>query len=159
MGRELTEEKLIQVIEENARINETPEAQSKDIQQQNIAYSKKQGFDDIRMMFADFYSGFQEWDYWTIDYLKPEEVKNFYSNRVESLKEYLYSPEEDAVSHFLSEKEKAFLVKQYEKMETPLIYEDFIGWDESEYNAPMLIMFMCLILGFLVAGIFPVRQS
>lgn len=151
---ELTEEKLIQVIEENARINETPEAQSKDIQQQNIAYSKKQGFDDIRMMFADFYSGFQEWDYWTIDYLKPEDVKNFYSNRVESLKEYLYSPEEDAVSHFLSEKEKAFLVKQYEKMETPLIYEDFIGWDESEYNAPMLIMFMCLILGFLVAGIF-----
>lgn len=151
---ELTEEKLIQVIEENARINETPEAQSKDIQQQNIAYAKKQGFDDIRTMFANFYSGFQEWDYWTIDYLKPEDVKNFYSNRVESLKGYLYSPEQNAVSQFLSEKEKAFLVKQYEKMETPLVYEDFMGWDELEYNAPMLIMFTCLILGFLIAGIF-----
>lgn len=151
---ELTEEKLMRVIEENARINATPEAQSKDIQQQNIAYGKKQGFDDIRTIVACFYSGFQEWDYWAIDYLKPEDAKNFYSKRTEGLKDYLYSSEGDSVSYYFSEKEKAFLVKQYEEMETPLIYEDFTGWDESEYNAPMLIMFMCLILGFLVAGIF-----
>lgn len=151
---ELTEEKLMQVIEENARIEATPEAQSKDIQQQNIAYSWKQGFGDIRMMVANSYSGFQEWNYYVLDDLKPEDAAKFYSNRVESLKEYLYSPEQDRVSLFLSEKEKAFLVKQYEKMETPLKYENFMGWDEYEYYAPMLIIFMCLILGFLVAGIF-----
>ncbi|MDE5779140.1 MAG: ABC transporter permease subunit [Lachnospiraceae bacterium] len=151
---ELTEEKLMRVIEENARIQATPEAQSKDIQQQNIAYNWMQGFEDIRTMFANSYGGFREHDYFVIDYLKPEDAAKFYSNRVESLKEYLYSPEQDIVSHFLSEKEKAFLIKQYEEMETPLKYEDFMGWDESEYNAPMLIMFMCLILGFLVAGIF-----
>lgn len=151
---ELTEERLMRVIEENARIQATPEAQSKDIQQQNIAYSWEQGFEDIRTMFANSYGGFREHDYFVIDYLKPKDAAKFYSNRVESLKEYLYSPEQDIVSHFLSEKEKAFLVKQYEEMETPLKYEDFMGWDESEYNAPMLIMFMCLILGFLVAGIF-----
>ena len=129
---ELTEEKLMRVIEENARIQATPEAQSKDIQQQNIAYNWMQVFDDIRTMFANSYGGFREHDYFVIDYLKPEDAAKFYSNRVESLKEYLYSPEQDIVSHFLSEKEKAFLIKQYEEMETPLKYEDFMGWDESE---------------------------
>lgn len=147
---ELTEEKLMQAIEENARIEATPEAQSKDIQQQNIAYSWGQGLKDIRTMFANSYGGFREHDYYAIDYLKPEDAKKFYSNRTESLKEYLDSPEADR----FSEEEKTFLIKQYEEMETPLKYEDFIGWDRSEYNAPMLITIMCLILGFLVAGIF-----
>lgn len=147
---ELTEEKLMRAIEENARIGATLEAQSKDIQKQNIAYSQKQGLEDIRSMIAHSYNGFQEYDYWTIDYLKPEDAGRFYSNRIESLKEWLDSPEADQ----FSQKKKTFLIKQYEEMETPLKYDDFTGWDESEYNAPIIIMVMCLILGFLVAGIF-----
>ena len=147
---ELSEEKLKQAIAENAKIQATPEAQSKDIQQKDIAYGWGQGLIDIRNMIASSYGGFGEYDYYTIDYLKPEDAKKFYSNRTESLKEYLDSPEADR----FSEEEKTFLIKQYEEMETPLKYEDFIGWDRFEYSAPFLIMIMCLILGFLVAGIF-----
>ena len=40
---ELTEERLKEVIAENARIQATPEARSRDIQQNNIAYSQRQG--------------------------------------------------------------------------------------------------------------------
>lgn len=146
---ELTEERLKQAIAENARIQATPEAQSRDIQQQNIAYGWRQGLNDIREMFV-YYNGFQEYDYYTMDYLEPEAAERFYSNRIENLREWLDSPEADR----FSEKEKSFLLKQYEEMETPLKYDYFTGWDESKYGAPMIIMLMCLVLGFLVAGIF-----
>ncbi|MCM1158550.1 MAG: ABC transporter permease [Bacteroidales bacterium] len=151
---EMTEEKLMQAIEENARIQASPEAQSRDIGQQNIAYHRKQALNDIRDMIADSWTLFREWDYYTMDYLKPEDAKRFYSNRTESLKEYLASSSEDVVSRYLSEKKKAFLLKRYEELETPLKYDTFTGWDETAYSAPILIMIMCLILGFLVAGIF-----
>lgn len=150
---ELTEEKLMQAIEENARIQASPEAQSKDIEQQNIAYHRSQALADIRSMIANSWTEFREFDYYAINYLKPEDAKSFYSNRTENLKEYLVSPQ-DVVSRYLSEKKKAFLIKRYEEMETPLKYDVFTGWDETAYGAPMIIMVMCLILGFLVVGIF-----
>lgn len=147
---ELTEERLKEVIAENARIQATPEARSRDIQQNNIAYSQRQGLLDIRSMIANSYGGFQEYDYYMIDYLKPEDAGSFYSNRTESLKEYLASPEAEQ----FSEKEKQFLIEQYADMEVPLKYDDFTGWYEATYNMPVIIMLMCLIFGFLLAGIF-----
>lgn len=147
---QLTEERLKEVIAENARIQATPEARSRDIQQNNIAYSQRQGLLDIRSMIANSYGGFQEYDYYMIDYLKPEDAGSFYSNRTESLKEYLASPEAEQ----FSEKEKQFLIEQYADMEVPLKYDDFTGWYEATYNMPVIIMLMCLIFGFLLAGIF-----
>lgn len=120
---------------------------------ENIAYHRSQALTDIREMIANSWTDFREFDYFTINYLKPEDAKHFYSNRTENLKEYLASPE-DSVTRYLSEKKKAFLIKRYEEMETPLKYDVFTGWDEMDYGAPMIVMIMCLILGFLVAGIF-----
>ncbi len=147
---ELTEERLKEVIAENARIQATPEARSRDIQQNNIAYSQRQGLLDIRSMIANSYGGFQNYDYYMIDYLKPEDAGHFYSNRIESLKEWLASQEADQ----FSKKEKQFLIEQYADMEVPLKYDDFTGWYEAAYNMPVIIMLMCLIFGFLLAGIF-----
>ncbi len=147
---ELTEERLKEVIAENARIQATPEARSRDIQQNNIAYSQRQGLLDIRNMIANSYGGFQNYDYYMIDYLKPEDAGHFYSNRIESLKEWLASPEAEQ----FSKKEKQFLIEQYADMEVPLKYDDFTGWYEATYNMPVIIMLMCLIFGFLLAGIF-----
>lgn len=147
---ELTEERLKEVIAENARIQATPEARSRDIQQNNIAYSQGQGLLDIRSMIANSYGGFQNYDYYMIDYLKPEDAGHFYSNRIESLKEWLASQEADQ----FSKKEKQFLIEQYADMEVPLKYDDFTGWYEAAYNMPVIIMLMCLIFGFLLAGIF-----
>ena len=147
---ELTEERLKEAIAENARIQATPEARSRDIQQNEIAYSQRQGLQDIRQMIANSYGGFQNYDYYMMDYLKPEDAGRFYSNRTESLKEWLASLEAEQ----FSEKEKQFLIKQYEDMEVPLKYDDFTGWYQAAYNMPIIIMLMCLILGFLLAGIF-----
>ena len=36
------------IIEENVRISQTPEAKSNDFRQNDIAYSQRQGFMDIR---------------------------------------------------------------------------------------------------------------
>ncbi len=147
---QLTEERLKEAIAENARIQATPEARSRDMQQKEVAYSQGQGLQDIRSMIANSYGGFQEYDYYIIDYLKPEDAGSFYSNRTESLKEYLASPEAEQ----FSEKEKQFLIEQYADMEVPLKYDDFTGWYEATYNMPVIIMLMCLIFGFLLAGIF-----
>ncbi|MCI8507215.1 MAG: ABC transporter permease [Lachnospiraceae bacterium] len=147
---QLTEERLKEAIAENARIQATPEARSRDMQQKEVAYSQGQGLQDIRSMIANSYGGFQEYDYYMIDYLKPEDAGSFYSNRTESLKEYLASPEAEQ----FSEKEKQFLIEQYADMEVPLKYDDFTGWYEATYNMPVIIMLMCLIFGFLLAGIF-----
>lgn len=147
---QLTEERLKEAIAENARIQATPEARSRDMQQKEVAYSQGQGLQDIRSMIANSYGGFQEYDYYIIDYLKPEDAGSFYSNRTESLKEYLASQEADQ----FSKKEKQFLIEQYADMEVPLKYDDFTGWYEAAYNMPVIIMLMCLIFGFLLAGIF-----
>ncbi|MDE6761642.1 MAG: ABC transporter permease [Lachnospiraceae bacterium] len=147
---QLTEERLKEAIAENARIQATPEARSRDMQQKEVAYSQGQGLQDIRSMIANSYGGFQEHDYYMIDYLKPEDAGSFYSNRTESLKEYLASPEAEQ----FSEKEKQFLIEQYADMEVPLKYDDFTGWYQATYNMSIIIMLMCLIFGFLLAGIF-----
>ncbi len=147
---ELTEEKLKEAIAENAKVQATPEARSKDIQQNNIAYSQRQGLNDIRNMVANSYGGFQDYDYYMIDYLKPEDAGRFYSNRTESLKEWIASPEAEQ----FSENEKQFLIEQYADMEVPLKYDDFTGWNEVTYNIPIIIILMCLIFGFLLVGIF-----
>ena len=48
--------KLSRVIQENQRINATPEAKSDIVQQSEIAYSWKQGFAPIRKILNESYS-------------------------------------------------------------------------------------------------------
>lgn len=61
--------KLSRVIQENQRINATPEAKSDIVQQNEIAYSWKQGFAPIRKILNESYSnGFREYDYYTAEH-------------------------------------------------------------------------------------------
>ena len=61
----LDQEMLTKVIQENLRINATPEAQSGITKQQEIAYGWKQGFGPIRDMINRSYSaGFRTYDYY-----------------------------------------------------------------------------------------------
>lgn len=147
---ELDEEKIRQVIEANAVINATPEYQSQDVQKNEIAYGWKQGFSDIRQLLVYSYCDLREYDYYRPDSLLPENAKEFYPNRMEHLREWLYGEAEDQ----FSEEEKAFLMQKYEEWQTPLQYDYADGWKQlSEYTS-MLIELMVLILGFLAAGIF-----
>lgn len=146
----LDEEKIRAVIEENRRVNETPEAQSEDVQKQNIAYGWKQGLNEIRDLLVNAYGDFREYDYYRADSLTADDAKDFYSNRPKQLKEWL-----DAEgAEMFSENEKSFLIKQYEELETPWEYDSVQGWTSMLDWSPSILMILTLVVGFLVSGIF-----
>lgn len=148
---ELDEERIRRVIEENRRINETPEAQSEDYRVSNIAFGWQQGFAEIRNLLSHFYANaFREYDYYRADDLWPEDASRFYVNRIELLQEWL---EGEAKDQF-SDAEKAYLLKQYEALETPFYYDYMKGWSQLFTYSPTIIMITMLIIGYLAAGIF-----
>lgn len=147
---ELTEEKIAAVIAENNRINQTPQALSSDIRQQEIAYSWTQGYYDIRNMIINSFGTFREYDYYLIDSLKPEDASNFYDNRILRLQEWLDTEAKD----MYSPKEKEFLLAQYRTLETPLYYDFIEGWMQMRDTSAAIVMITVLVLGFLVSGIF-----
>lgn len=99
---ELTEDVLRKIIEENVRISQTPEAKSNDFRQNDIAYSQRQGFMDIRDLLNCDYGEFNDYNYYLADSLSPDEAVDFYSNRIKNLNNWL---ETDGKDQF-SEKEK-----------------------------------------------------
>ncbi|MCH5344913.1 MAG: ABC transporter permease [Acetatifactor sp.] len=147
----ITEDILSKVVEENALINNSEEYLSNDVKENNKAFSKKQGFSDIRNIINRAFCGFRQYDYYRIDSISGDEVRSFYERRISNLIEWINSDE--ATNHF-SDKEKLFLTGQYNKLETPLYYEYFGGWDALLEKASAIIMLLVLITGFLVSGIF-----
>lgn len=147
---ELTEEKIRKVIEENVRISQTPEALSRDYRQNDIAYSQKQGFMDIRTLLNCSYGGFNEYDYYLTDSLPPEAASDFYSNRIKNLEEWLNTDGKDQ----FSKKEKEYLLENYKDLKTPFYYDYQAGWKFLFQYAPTVVMIVTLILSFFCAGIF-----
>lgn len=147
----LDEEKIRSVIEENNRINATPEANARDITENDIAYGWKQGFAEIRSLLNCSYAkSFRSYDYYRADSLRAKEAVAFYENRTRLLKSWLADEAKDQ----FSESEKQYLLQQYESLETPFYYDYMKGWTQLLEYAPTIIMITALILGFLVAGIF-----
>lgn len=152
----LDEERLRQVIEENRRINQTPQAKSSDVRESNIAYGWKQGIDGIRTLLNCAYEErFRSYDYYRADSLRPEDASEFYENRVRLLKEWLAGEGGDSDAMYrLSDAEKEYLIERYETLETPFYYDYMKGWVQLFEYISMIIMIAMLILGYLVAGIF-----
>ena len=150
----LDEEKLRRVIEELRRIDATPQAQSEDVNENNIAYSWQQGVLGIRWLMVYAYAdGFRDSDYFRPDSLDSEVASAFYSNRIRLLKDWLVD-EYDSAYYKFSDAEKAFLIKQYETLETPFYYDYLEGWKQLFAWYPMAAMLTMIILGYLVSGIF-----
>lgn len=149
----LDEEKIRQVIAENRRISESPEALSKDVRENNIAYSWGQGIRDIRNLLNRSYAnGFYDlFDYYRADSLTEEMAGDFYENRTTLLKEWLSGAAKDQ----FSDAEKNYLISQYEAIQIPFYYDYMKGWTQLFEYAPIIIMITMLILGYLVSGIFP----
>lgn len=143
-------EALTRAINENQRIITSADYNSTDIQRQNAAYHDTQGYATIHSLIAQTYGGFNEYDYYRLDTLTPDETGQLYDLRVQNLKEWLARPD---IS--FSPAEENFLISQYEAMETPLYYEYNDGWDTLIYYAPTLVMFLLFVIIFLVSGIFP----
>lgn len=141
---------ITRAIDVNQQIISSEDYNSTDIQRQNAAYHDTQGYATIRSLIAQTYGGFNEYDYYRLDTLTPDETGQLYDLRVQNLKEWLARPD---IS--FSPAEADFLVNQYEAMETPLYYEYNDGGDTLIYYAPTLVMFLLFVIIFLVSGIFP----
>ena len=150
----LDEEKLREIIRENQRICATPEAQSRDYQENDIAYGWKQGIRPVlNMMNYSYAREFQEFDWYCNESVTPEQAGSFYVNRTKLMKQWLLD-ETSSPYHLFNENERSFLVAQYETLETPFYLDYTEGWKQVMYNAPFVIMMAALILGYLCAGIF-----
>ena len=147
----ITEDVLREVIVQNALVNASAEYQSNDVQENNKAYSKKQGFSDIRDMINHAFCGFREYNYYRADSVTTEEVSEFYTKRISNLEEWLFS---DEAKDQFTDMERQFLIKQYERLETPLYYEYADGWEALLEYSTTLVMLVVLITVFLVGGIF-----
>ena len=148
----VTENVLRAAIEANDAVNQSPEYQSDDVTENNMAYSRKQGFSDIREMLNQAFSDFQTYDYFRADSLSPEDAGAFYGKRAVSLREWLDSEE---MKDQFTENEKQYLIRHYEELETPVYYTYADGWKTLLTYTDTMIMLIVLVTGFLVSGIFP----
>ena len=87
------------------------EARSDDVTDNNIAYSRKQGFSDLRELINLAFSGFQSYDYYRADTVSADEAGSIYERRISSLKEWLVS---DEIKDRFTDNEKEYLVRQYD---------------------------------------------
>ncbi len=147
----LTDDVFAEVIRQNAAVEATPEAQSKDPRELNKAYALKQGYLDIRNIINSALSPFREYNYYRIDQIAPEEAGHIYEGRVASLTDWLNS---DEAKDYYTEHQKQFFLDQYHKLEIPLYYEAADGWNALIEYSQTIIMIMMLFLSFLVCGIF-----
>lgn len=141
---------ITRAIDVNQQIISSEDYNSTDIQRQNAAYHDTQGYATIRSLIAQTYGGFNEYDYYRLDTLTPDEAGQLYDLRVQNLKEWLARPD---IS--FSSAEEDYLVEHYEAMEPPLYYEYNDGWETLLYYMPTLVMFLVYVIIFLTSGIFP----
>lgn len=150
----LDTERITAAILENQRIEATPQAQSSDYRQTDIAYGWKTGIADIRQVVNQLLSsGFQDYNYYLADSVSISQLPELYENRVRLLKGFLYEPGSNA-DHLYSEEEKQWLIRQYEALEAPMQYDYFLGWQMAVEYSTTAIMLTALILGYLMAGVF-----
>lgn len=151
---ELDEEHLAGIIRELNRIAATPEYNSDEYNQRDIAFHWRMGVGPVRdMLYRTFSPGLQNFDYYLADTLSPSVAGEFYSRRVELLRSYLYE-EGNAEAARLSNPEKEYLIQQYEKLEEPIYYDYHRGWYQTLSNLTFIMLLGTLILGYLVSGIF-----
>lgn len=136
---------LMKVIEKNQELNKN--------NSEDEAYRKKQGLNHIRELINLSFSPMKTYDYYTADHISKDEVVNFYANRVDNLKEWLNS---EAGQGQLSKNEEAYLMEQFEKLETPFQIQYAKGWEALLDSGflPTLLLITVVCIGFLVSGIF-----
>ena len=150
----LNQDMLTRAVQENARINATPQAQSNDVRQNDIAFGWKQGFDPIRELINRSYSpGFRHYDYYTADGITAIDEHTFYSNRVKLVREWLNDKSDVGESTF-TQQEKDYIISQYESLQTPFYMEYHDGWYQLLEKGMFILMMGILILSFALSGIF-----
>lgn len=147
----LDEETLRRAIGAFQAVVQSPEYQSEDLVQQEIAYHRHLALDTIRdLLNQSFAEGFRSYNYFTANTLIPEDAPRFYSNRTALLRAWL----SDEAELTFSQAEKDFLLARYEAFPTPITVDYVKGWEQLYEYASTVAMISALIACYLVAGIF-----
>lgn len=144
----VTEDFLKRVIKEKRRINSSKEPE-------DTKFARSQGFQDITGLISVAFSEPGEYDYYLCNSISPEKASRLYERRISRLKKEITKIEQGLEGSF-SQKERAFLLRQYNNLETPLYYEYSEGWKallDSQY-LPTLMIITTVIIAFFVSGIF-----
>ena len=107
----LTEDTLRKALEENTTINNSKEAMSEDIAEQDKAYAKYQGIAGIIDIINSAFSEFRDYNPYAANSVSADEVGTVYERRLSTLKNWMNSGEET-----YTEEEQKFLIQQYEKL-------------------------------------------
>lgn len=145
----LTDDVFQSVFEKNRSINNSNETSKESIEEENKKFAKKQGFSTIREVINNAFSEYRDYNDYAIDNISDDETKTIYERRISALKKYLNSGEET-----FTQKEKSFLIEQYESLQTPFYYEYTDGWSALLQNISTFILILALVIGFFVSGIF-----
>lgn len=145
----MTEDTLRKVLEENTAINNSKEALSDDIVEQDKAYAKYQGIAGIVDVINSAFSEFRDYNPYAANSVSADEVGTIYERRILTLKNWMDSGEET-----FTEEEQKFLIQQYENLKTPFYYEYADGWAALLQNISTFILILALVIGFFVSGIF-----
>ncbi|MGN1382504.1 MAG: ABC transporter permease [Eubacterium sp.] len=148
---ELNEELLEKVLADNVSINHSSDNQSPDYRDNNKAEAARQGYYDIKDLLNTAFSPIESYNDSQIDSLTSSDVGKLYDKRISNLREWLDSNDTDRI---YSNKEKTFLLEKFSELKTPLYYTDSDGWKTLIQYAPMMMITLTIILGFLVSGIF-----
>lgn len=150
LDQELLEKALAALKE----IYSSTEIDSKSEESNWILYNKLQGVQEIADLIGwslgDEYSTFAE----MVADLEPEDLSQFYTNRIENRKAWLYEDESSWGYYNYSDKEKQYILDRYESLETPMEVGYHDGWVQANEQIPTLLKYGIILLSFLLAGIF-----
>lgn len=149
----LNQEMLEKGLETLKEIYSSAEAQSSNIEENWVIRNQLQGVGEIADLlswsYAETYGSFEK----MVSELQPEDLWDFYANRTEERKEWLYDKSSWAYYNY-AEQEKQYITKQYEAMEVPLQLSYHEGWVQANEHLPSLLKYSIILLSFLLAGIF-----
>lgn len=149
LNQELLETALTELKQISAEAEKHPE-------DPDYSYKKFQGLIPIRYMLNHAFKEGYAWKYETYfvaENVEPEQLPAFYDNRIKQLKDWLYNESSTGYARF-SEKEKQYLVQNYESLETPFQVGYTEGW-ECAFNAGYyVILYGTILLAVLISGIF-----
>lgn len=149
----LDQELLQKALVELKRIDKEAENHPED---PDYGYKRSQGLIPIRYMLNQSFKGGYEWEYdsyFVAEKVEPEQLSNFYENRVKQLKDWLYDENSTGYTQF-SEEQKQYLIQNYESLETPFQVGYTKGWENAFSASYYVILYGTILIAFLISGVF-----
>ncbi|MEK3794277.1 hypothetical protein MKX42_21290 [Paenibacillus sp. FSL R7-0204] len=115
----------------------------------NAKYDTKDNQIQFLIMYA--FSPVGEYDYYLIDRINPEEMKDFYQKRLGKVQVFLSSNDSD---NNYTDKEKAYFIKMNQQIPVPFQMDYVTGWENVFENLPSLFLIIAFVIGFSLAPVF-----